>query len=115
MRKRKVLVVIALVLLVLFQAQVASACQADALIYRVVLQNFGLSALIYLSLVNDAGPADIWMQTNNIAVISLALAAVHSYNWVYFESDASTCPTRGFAGLILLAIAFNQLYHSQPL
>ena len=110
MRKKKVLVVIALVLLALFQAEVASACQAEALIYRVVLQNYGLKALIYLSLANQAGPADIWMETNNIAIIALALAAVHSYNWVYFESNASSCPTVGFAGLVLLAIAYNQFY-----
>jgi hypothetical protein len=109
MRKRKrLVVVIALVLLVLFQAEVASACQADALVFRVVLQNYGLSALIYLSLVNQAGqPADIWMETRNIAVILLALAAVHSYVWSYFESDAAFCPTTGYAGRVTAAGMYN--------
>jgi hypothetical protein len=115
MRKKKVLVVIALVLFALFQAQVASACQAEALVYRVDLLDFGVRALIYLSLVNQIGPADIFMETDNIAIISLALAAVHSYNWVYFEGNAPSCPAFGFAGLVLLAIAYNQLHQLQPL
>jgi hypothetical protein len=109
MRKRTLLVVIALVLLVLFQAQVASACQADALVYRVVLQNYGLSALIYLSLLSQVGqPADIYMQTNNIAIIALALANVHNYVWAFFASDADGCPEVGDAGWITAAGAYNQ-------
>jgi hypothetical protein len=46
MRNTKLLGVIALIVLVLFQAHAASACQEEALVYRVVLQNDGAAALI---------------------------------------------------------------------
>ena len=108
MRKNMLLVGITLLLVVLFQAEVASACQEEALVYRVVLQNYGASALIYLSLVSQVGqPADLWVRTTNAAIIALALASVHSYLWAYFETDLGFCPESGYGGNVTFAGMYN--------
>ena len=110
MRNTKLVVVIALIVVVL-QAQAASACQEEALVYRVVLQNYGAAALIYLSLVSQIGqPADLYVRTTNAAVIALALASVHSYLWAYFETDLGFCPASGFGGNVTIAGMYNAAY-----
>jgi hypothetical protein len=111
MRNTKLLIVIAMIVLVLFQAHAASACQEEALVYRVVLQNYGAAALIYLSLVSQIGqPADLYVRTTNAAIIALALASVHSYLWAYFETDLGFCPASGFGGDVTIAGAYNASY-----
>jgi hypothetical protein len=107
---RKRLIVVALGLVCLLQAEVASACIGNALPAKVMLLDGGTLARIYLQGALDKfgfmvpGPANAYVETSNRMLIYMMLLALH-YHWtVYFEvAAAAGCPASGLIGVLTYA------------